>query len=220
MADERRLHSNRVGNSHQRRARGPVPPLGGRGGNIGPISRAKFQQGYSEVAAGWHMLAAEIALSTGTHTENAMLKVLIAEDELMTADLMEDFLTRNGYDVCGIARTVDEGVALAELHKPDLAVLDVRLARGDRGPEIVRRLNSSRGKLGVLYATGDDARNSTLTVSDGEASIAKPYRPEDLVRALVIVREIVTGGTATPPFPSGFRLLPESATRVAQAGPA
>ncbi len=148
-----------------------------------------------------------------------MLKVLIAEDELMTAELLEEFLIASGYEVCGIARTVDEGVALGELHEPDLAVLDVRLARGDRGPEIARRLNS-RGKFGVLYATGDDARNSPLTIADGEASIAKPYRPEDLVRALKIVREIVTVGTATPPFPSGFRLLPKSATRFAQAGPA
>jgi DNA-binding response OmpR family regulator len=135
-----------------------------------------------------------------------MLRVLIAEDVLMIADLLEDVLTASGYEVCGIARTVDEGVALGELHKPDLAVLDVRLARGGRGSEIARRLNS-RGKFGVLYATGDDARISTLTLADGEASIAKPYCAEDVVRALEIVREIATGGTATPPFPPGFRLL-------------
>jgi DNA-binding response OmpR family regulator len=148
-----------------------------------------------------------------------MLSVLIAEDELMIADLLEDLLIASGYEVCGIARTVDEAVALGELHKPDLAVLDVRLAFGDRGSEIARRLNS-KGKFGVLYATGDDARNSTLTRADGEASIVKPYRPEDIVRALALVREIATAGTATPPFPSGFRLLPEAATRVAQACPA
>jgi two-component system, response regulator PdtaR len=145
-----------------------------------------------------------------------MLKVLIAEDELMIADLLEETLITSGYEVCGIARTVDEAVALAELHRPDLAVLDVRLARGDRGPEIARRL-SSRGTLGILYATGDDARHSTLTLADGSASIAKPYRVEDVARALVIVREIMTVGTATPPFPLGFRLLPETAARSAQA---
>ena len=49
-------------------------------------------------------------------------------------DLLEETLVANGYEVCGIARTVDEGVALGEMHKPDLAVLDVRLAKGDRGP--------------------------------------------------------------------------------------
>jgi DNA-binding response OmpR family regulator len=135
-----------------------------------------------------------------------VLKVLIAEDEQMIAELLKDILTENGYDVCGIAGNVDEAVALGELHKPDLALLDVGLARGERGPEIARRLNS-KGKIGVLYSTGEDARNSTLTQADGEASITKPFRDEALLRALEIVREIVTTGTATPPFPPGFYLL-------------
>lgn len=147
-----------------------------------------------------------------------MLRVLIAEDELLIADLLEETLVASGYEVCGIARTVDAAVALGELHKPDLAVLDVRLAKGDRGPEIARRLGSKQ-KLGVLYATGDDARHSTLTLADGEASIAKPYHPAHIVRALAIVREIMTVGTATPPFPPGFRLLPECATRLVEAAP-
>ena len=145
-----------------------------------------------------------------------MLKVLIAEDELLIADVIEDALVASGYEVCGIARTVDDAVALGELHRPDLAVLDVRLAKGGHGPDIARRLNS-KGKLGVLYATGTDARNSTLTIADGEGLISKPYRSEDLVRALAIVREIATGGTAEPPFPPGFRLLSKSAARLAQA---
>ena len=145
-----------------------------------------------------------------------MLKVLIAEDELMIADLIEETLVTSGYEVCGIATTVDDAVALGETHKPDLAVLDVRLAKGGHGPDIARRLKS-KGKFGVLYATGDNERISELTQADGEASISKPYRTEDLVRALVIVREVVTAGTATPPFPRGFRLLPKSVARMSQA---
>jgi DNA-binding response OmpR family regulator len=149
-----------------------------------------------------------------------MLKVLIAEDELMIADLLEEMLIEIGYEVCGIARTVDEAVALADLHKPDLAVLDIRLARGDRGPEIARRL-SGKGTLGILYASGGgDAHHRTLTLADGVASIAKPYRREDVARALVIVQEIMTLGTAAPPFPPGFVLLPELAPLSAPAASA
>lgn len=148
-----------------------------------------------------------------------MLKVLIAEDELMIADLLEESLSVSGYEVCGIARTVDHAVALADLHKPDLAVLDVRLARGDRGPDIARRL-SGRGTIGILYATGDDARHSTLTLADGSAAITKPYQVEDVARALIIVREIMTLGTATPPFPQGFRLLLPRVAPLAADGPA
>ena len=41
-----------------------------------------------------------------------MLKVLIAEDELMIADMAEETLVKHGYEVCGIARTVAEAVRL------------------------------------------------------------------------------------------------------------
>ena len=147
-----------------------------------------------------------------------MLKVLIAEDELMIADLLEETLTLSGYEVCGIARTVDEAVALAELHRPDLAVLDVRLAQGSRGPEIARRL-SSRGKSGSCMRPATTPGIARSPCADGPASITKPYQVEDVARALVIVREIMTPGTATPPFPLGFRLLPELAPLAAHASP-
>lgn len=58
----------------------------------------------------------------------AALKVLIAEDDLLIADMVEDILVAHGYEVCGIARTVAEAVALGSLNRPDLAVLDLRLA--------------------------------------------------------------------------------------------
>jgi two-component system, response regulator PdtaR len=148
-----------------------------------------------------------------------LLKVLIAEDELLIADLLEEALVASGYNVCGIARTVDEAVVLGEAHNPDLAVLDIRLAKGGRGPEIARRLRS-KGKFGVLYATGEDARISTLTLADGEAAITKPYQTEDVVRALAIVYEIVTAGIAKSPFPKGFRLLTEAPASIVQGSPA
>ena len=148
-----------------------------------------------------------------------MLKVLIAEDELLIADQIEETLLANGYEVCGIARTVDEGVELGELHKPDLAVLDLRLAKGTRGPDIVRRLNG-RANFGVLYATGNDSKSSPLTIENGDALIAKPFRADELLRALTIVWEISREGTATPPFPRGFRLLPGCLARYDRGAPA
>ena len=40
-------------------------------------------------------------------------------DNVLIADILEDCLVSGGYDVCGVARTVDEAIALADLHKPD-----------------------------------------------------------------------------------------------------
>jgi DNA-binding response OmpR family regulator len=138
-----------------------------------------------------------------------MLKVLIAEDDLMIADMAEEILVANGYEVCGIARTVAEAVALGQRHKPDLAVIDLRLADGGIGTDIATQL-SGLGRLGVLYASGNITR-PTMTVVDGDACLAKPYRSADLVRSLQIVADIVATGTASRPFPPGFHLLPLAA---------
>jgi len=138
-----------------------------------------------------------------------VFKVLIAEDDLMIADVAEMILVERGYEVCGIARTVDEAIALGNSHRPDLALIDLRLADGGLGADIVAPLRAL-GRLGVLYATGN-ASQVVLTQADGDASLAKPYRADELVRSLEIVSEIFRTGSATPPFPRGFKLLPSEA---------
>ena len=135
-----------------------------------------------------------------------MLKVLIAEDDLMIADAAEEALLERGYEVCGIARTADEAVALGRLHKPDLAVIDMRLADGSSGIEIPTRL-SDLGRLGVLYATGNSAK-IMLSAADGDACLIKPYSTEALVPPLEFVTDIVARGTTSRPFPPGFRCCP------------
>ena len=137
-----------------------------------------------------------------------MLKVLIAEDDLMIADIAEEMIVGYGYEVCGIARTVQEAVDLGRLHKPDLALIDLRLADEGRGTDIVRQLGSREG-LGVLYASGNIEQFS-LTATDGHACLAKPYRSGDLERGLEIVARMVATGIATPPFPPGFHVLPQA----------
>ena len=57
------------------------------------------------------------------------------------ADMLEEVLVAAGYEVCGIARTVNEGVELCERHRPELAVMDIRLADGGLLAPIAARLN-------------------------------------------------------------------------------
>jgi CheY-like chemotaxis protein len=135
-----------------------------------------------------------------------MLKVLIAEDDLLIADGAEEVLVERGYNVCGIARTVAEAVALGRLHKPDLALIDLRLADSGLGTEVAAQLGAL-GRLGVLYVTGNIA-HVMRSSAYGDACLPKPYRSDDLLRGLEIVAEIVATGRASPPFPGGFQLLP------------
>jgi DNA-binding response OmpR family regulator len=138
-----------------------------------------------------------------------MLKVMIAEDDLLIADMMEEVLVEGGYSVCGIGRTVAEMGALAKKHKPDLAILDVRLADGGQGTDIAAGL-TNLPRLGILYVTG----NVAAVMHDGicgHACLLKPYRAVDLLRGLEIVAEMVGTGTATQTFPPGFQILPGAA---------
>ena len=140
-----------------------------------------------------------------------MLKVLIADDDLIIADMVEEILIDNGYEVCGIGRTVEEAVALGLHYRPDLAVIDVRLADGGLGTKIAAGL-AKLGRLGVLYATGNVA-SVVLTAADGDACLAKPYRASDLLRSLEIVTAIVALAPVSLPFPRGFELLHMPAPR-------
>jgi DNA-binding response OmpR family regulator len=134
-----------------------------------------------------------------------VLKVLIVEDDLMMADFIEEILVDHGYEVCGIARTVDAAVVIARHSKPNLVILDMRLADGGLGTEVAAQLLPP-GRPGILYATGNMSQVA-LTSADGDACISKPYRSADLLRSLEIVSEIVAAGKAQPPFPRGFQLL-------------
>jgi DNA-binding response OmpR family regulator len=133
-------------------------------------------------------------------------KVLIAEDDLMIADMAEEMLVEHGYTVCGIARTVEAAVALGRQHRPDLAVIDLRLADGGLGTQIAAQLADHRG-LGILYATAN-VSDVLLTAVDGHACLVKPYSAGALLRSLEIVADIVAARGASPPFPRGFKLLP------------
>src|ERR1700736_1035191 len=106
------------------------------------------------------------------------LKVLVVEDDLFMADLLEDVLVEGGYEVCGIARTVDDAVQLCEHHKPHLAILALRLANGENGGEIVNRL-PTEARPGLLYASGNQAHATAENV-EGEACLGKPYRSADV----------------------------------------
>jgi DNA-binding response OmpR family regulator len=134
-----------------------------------------------------------------------MLKVLIVEDDLMLADFSEEILVEHGYEVSGIARTVTEAVALARRCTPDLVILDLRLADGGLGTEVVAQLSPS-GRPGILYVTGNMSQLA-LTSADGDACLSKPYRSMDLLRSLEIVAEIVATGKTQSPFPRGLHLL-------------
>ena len=140
-----------------------------------------------------------------------MLKVLIVDDDFMVADCLEETLVEAGYDVCGIAGTVEDAIALGDEHHPDLGIIDLRLADGRHGTEAAAALRSRR-KFGVLYATGNPD-HALLRNAPGEGYIGKPYSADAVLAALRIVHETIT--MASSDLPEGLGPVVMSANGTA-----
>lgn len=124
-----------------------------------------------------------------------MLKVLIVEDDLLIADMMEECLLANGFVVCGIATNIADSMTLAAKVRPDVAVVDVRLENGDLGTELGPKLKHL-GPIGILYATGNI--DLVIGVAVGEGCLKKPYNLDILCSSVRYVDHLMGLREAIP----------------------
>jgi DNA-binding response OmpR family regulator len=140
-----------------------------------------------------------------------MSDVLIAEDDLTIADMLQDILEQAGYTVTAVARTVDEAMRAADRHMPDFAVIDLHLANGGMGSDIAAYLRR-QAKVGIIFSTGADHQVFAPDLAD--AVMLKPYRLSDVVHGLHIISDIAARGRSDVKWPVSFRLLADVAACV------
>lgn len=110
-------------------------------------------------------------------------RVLVVEDQADNRRIVRDLLTRSGYEIIE-AVTGEEGVALAEMHHPDLILMDIQLPVID-GYEATRRIkaNPTLQHIPIIAVTsyalsGDDRK---AFAAGCNAYIAKPFSPRALL---------------------------------------
>jgi DNA-binding response OmpR family regulator len=139
--------------------------------------------------------------------EQSGMEILIVEDEFLIGLLMQRTLRSAGHGVLGPARTADEGVRLARRERPDLALIDIRLAEGTDGVEAARtmwRLFETPSILVTAYA--QDARRAAAVAI---GCLHKPFSPLELLDAVRIGGRFLDGRTPAP-APHNFELyIPE-----------
>ena len=122
-------------------------------------------------------------------------RVLVVEDELMVAEVVERYLRRDGY----LVRVVHDGhSALSESERfaPDLIVLDVMLP-GIDGIEVCRRLRErSAMPVIMLTARGEEVDKLVGLGIGADDYVTKPFSPRELVArvAAVLRRSDVRSG--------------------------
>ena len=73
------------------------------------------------------------------------MKILIVEDEAIIFMHLEMLVEEFGHKVCAIATTARMAIAYAATHRPDLALMDIRLAEGSSGIDAAREIHGRHG---------------------------------------------------------------------------
>jgi two-component system, response regulator PdtaR len=119
-----------------------------------------------------------------SQAQGVVRRVVIAEDEALIRLDLAEMLAEEGYDVVGQAGDGETAVELAEQHRPDLVVLDVKMPRLD-GITAAQRIASQR-IAPVVILTAFSQRDLVERARDAGAMayVVKPFTRADLMPAV------------------------------------
>jgi len=131
-------------------------------------------------------------------------RILVVEDEPLTAFDNEKLLSDFGYEVVATHDDYDDAVETLEREQIDLILSDVRLGGTKSGLEIAHE--AKRRNIPLLFVTGHPPDNA-CDLSLG--CLLKPYNDRTLKAALHAIDTLLDGRTPKPP--KGLTLYPPAA---------
>jgi response regulator NasT len=119
----------------------------------------------------------------------APIRVLVAEDEAIIRMDLREMLEEEGFEVVGEASDGREAVDIAREHKPDLAILDIKMPgmSGIRAAEIITRERISAVLILTAFSQRDLAADAAQ--AGAMAYLVKPFQKTDLLPAIEIALE-------------------------------
>jgi len=123
--------------------------------------------------------------------------ILIVEDEARLAEILEDYLRREGFRT-ERARDGRRALELWRAAQPELILLDLMLPGLD-GLEVARRVRAESGVPIIMLTARDEEVDKLLGLGLGaDDYVVKPYSPREVVaRVKAVLRR--SSGQFTPP---------------------
>jgi CheY-like chemotaxis protein len=107
-------------------------------------------------------------------------KILIVEDEWITAADLKSLLDARGYEVTGVTPTGEEAIVLADKTKPDVILMDIRLKGKINGYEAAQVIKGQQLNPAIIFLSAFSAPN--LSSLGGKNSfLPKPISGERLM---------------------------------------
>jgi response regulator NasT len=113
-------------------------------------------------------------------------RVVVAEDEAIIRMDLRELLQEEGYDVVAECGRGDEAVALVREHRPDVALLDIKMPGLD-GISAAREISADR-LAAVVLVTAFSQRELIEEASDAgvQGYVVKPFERHDLAPAIEV----------------------------------
>lgn len=115
-------------------------------------------------------------------------KILIVEDEFIVGNDLKMILVKGGYDVCGIAASVEQARLLIAQQKPDWVLLDIILKTPTSGIELAKELQQLRIPFLYISANTNQQTLEAAKATQPYGFLVKPFRERDLFVMLDIAR--------------------------------
>ncbi|MGH9093653.1 MAG: ANTAR domain-containing response regulator, partial [Acidimicrobiales bacterium] len=114
------------------------------------------------------------------------VRVVIAEDEAIVRLDLKEILEEEGYEVVGETGRGDDAVDLVRSHRPDLAILDIKMPGAD-GLTAARQITGDR-LAAVLILTAFSQRDliDQARQAGALAYLVKPFQKSELLPAIEI----------------------------------
>jgi DNA-binding LytR/AlgR family response regulator len=129
------------------------------------------------------------------------VKIMVVEDEMIIAAKVGMFLGELGYEVTAMLPGAKEALAHLELHRPDLALLDIQLNGPMDGIALAREVRE-RYQLPVIFLTAnaDNATFERAKAAQPFAFLQKPFRKMELQRAIELAIARMAGAPKDAPM--------------------
>ena len=122
-------------------------------------------------------------------------RILVVEDEPLTAFDNEVALGDLGYDVVATLDSFKHAIELLDSEDVDLVLSDVRLTGDQSGLDLAR--SAKKRGIPVLFSTGHELPDEARAVAVG--CLRKPYTERQLKTALETIDRILAGESVKAP---------------------
>jgi PAS domain S-box-containing protein len=142
----------------------------------------------------------------------AKASILIVEDEAIVAADLADKLERAGYDISGTVSRGEHALRMVQQNRPDLILMDIRLAGPLDGIDVAKSLKISTDvPMVFLTAHSDDETIRRAGLTDPFGYILKPFEERDLTTQIEIALYRYQAERALRDSEGKYRALVETA---------